>query len=95
MAQRKLPHGTARGGSRIGGKLVVLRPVDPVVRQSDRRTVVKQSDLEEMILLTRERREAEQRWIAKRETIVSALRDGATVEMGVHTAALDIQLEVR
>jgi hypothetical protein len=39
-------------------------------------------------MLLREMREAEERWDAKRGSIKSALKSGARVEPGIHTAKL-------
>lgn len=62
------------------GKLIVLRPRD--------QRMISQEDLEELMLLGRQMKEAESKWKDKRDSVRRALVSGATVEPGIHIACI-------
>jgi len=71
----------------LPSNLIVLKPAQE--------EVICQRDLEELILLAREAREARQLYEEKRKAIYGAINAGCKTEPGVHTAVLRARLSVR
>ncbi len=66
------------------GKLLVLRNRN----EGNFIHTIYQEDLEELLLLSRELTEARKAYLIKKDAIKTALRAGAAVEPGIHTAEL-------
>lgn len=68
-------------------KIAIIRPPAPP-------DVIVQEDLEEILLYEVELREAKARYERKRQELIARLRAGATVEHGIHRAAVYDELEM-
>ena len=76
------------GRPREKGNLIVLRP-----RNDGGSYTVSQRDLEELLYLERQMRDAAELWRIKRDTIKKYLEFGCSIEPGLREARLDVLIE--
>lgn len=77
-------------GHRLRRNLIVLKP-----RNEGGAFTVTQRDLEELLYLERQMRDAESLWRIKRDTIRKCIELGCPVEPGLREVQIDSQLVVR
>jgi hypothetical protein len=85
----KLSNGKSAARQTTGKKRAGAVVSIPGLRQK-----ISQEDLEELILLRRQAREAKETLEAKESYLLGALQAGARIEPGVHTVALGQHLEL-
>jgi hypothetical protein len=84
----------SRTGKSVARRKTGKKRVGAVVSIPSPRQKISQEDLEELILLRRQAREAKETLEAKEAHLLAALRAGARIEPGIHTIALGQHLEL-